>query len=156
MKEILREAVGISRSVNGPLWWITEDGTSLTELAEPLRARFDWSDLHTALAVIPAGRWTSYSDLAELISTAAQPLGQHLKRCPDCTNAFRVLESSGRSSLGFQWTDAADSRSQREALESEGVSFSGDQADPSKRLDGDALLALLATSSGQDLRDQPE
>lgn len=38
----------------------------------------DWTQLHRALALIPAGSWTAYSELAELIGSHPVPVGVHL------------------------------------------------------------------------------
>lgn len=139
----LREATGSSRNTRGPRWWVTGDGLSLSDLAGPWgTSSFDWTALHEALEAIPSGKWTSYGDLADLIGTAAQPLGGHIASCPDCPNAFRVLDSRGQSRAGFQWTDPTDTRSQRDALEAEGVRFEGDRASQDSRLTTDELTGL--------------
>jgi len=106
--------------------------------------RFDWSRLHALLSVLPRARWTTYGDLAEVIGTAAQPLGGHLTRCEECPNAWRVLGSDGRPRPSFQWSDATDTRTQEEALMAEGVPFSQGVADPAKRLRPAELNGLIA------------
>ncbi|WP_394217160.1 hypothetical protein [Brachybacterium vulturis] len=139
----LREATGIERSLRGPSWWFTPEGQSLTEVAgETPQAGFDWGGLHTILNAMPAGRWTTYGALADVVGTAAQPLGGHVTSCPDCVNAFRVLDSSGRTRAGFRWTDETDQRTQQQALEADGVTFLGDRADVVQRLSADELSAL--------------
>lgn len=143
VKQVLLDATGIVRSVNGPQWWVTEDGATLTELGAAIGTGFDWEGLHTILDELPAGRWTTYGDLASVIGTAAQPLGGHLTACSDCVNAFRVLDASGRTHPGFRWTDPEDERTQKDALQAEGVQFVGGRADPSKRLPMEELYALL-------------
>lgn len=68
--------------------------------------------------------------------------------CPDCRNAFRVLDATGQTRAGFRWLSPFDLRSQREALEAEGVRFDGDRADVSKRLPAAELSGLLGGMAG--------
>lgn len=141
VRKVLAEAAGIERSVRGPSWWVLGDGRDLPALAgSPQKSSFDWSQLHTLMAALPRGRWTTYGDVASVIGTAPQPLGQHIMNCHECENAQRVLGSDGRPSLGFAWTDPARTETQREALEAEGIPFSGDRADPNHRLPKDQLM----------------
>lgn len=144
VSQILREAADMERSVRGPSWWTTEDGTDLTQLAgRASSSQFDWSTLHDLLAGVPAGSWTTYGDLADVIGTAAQPVGNHVAGCPDCPNAHRVLGRQGEPSAGFRWSDPTRTETQRDALEREGVTFAGDRADPSRRLGSSDLTALV-------------
>ena len=133
-KQVLLYAADVERSVNGPQWWVTEEGASLTELGAAIGRGFDWDGLHTILASLPAGHWTTYGDLAKVIGTAAQPLGGHVMSCPECVNAFRVLDASGQTRPGFRWTDPDELRTQRDALEAEGIQFINGHADPARRL----------------------
>lgn len=103
----------------------------------------DWQVLHRILEQMPAGRWTSYALLAEAVGTAAQPLANHLARCTDCVDAYRVLRADGRVAPGFRWTSSDDDRDPREVLVAEGVTFDGAVADPEQRLEVEDLLGLL-------------
>lgn len=151
LKRVLLDAAGSERSPNGPQWWVTEDGASLTELAATTGGGFDWGGLHAALEALPAGRWTTYGDLAKVIGTAAQPLGGHVMSCSECVNAFRVLDSSGQTRPGFRWTDPDDERTQSDVLVSEGIQFVGGRADPARRMPMEELCALLpANTNGRD------
>jgi hypothetical protein len=68
VRRILAEAAGVQRSPRGPAWWVLEDGRDLPTVAGvPERSTFDWAELHQVLAAIPAGRWTTYGELAGLI-----------------------------------------------------------------------------------------
>lgn len=147
VKQILAEAAQIDRGANGPMWWVTEDGTTLTELGGLVSGGFDWSLLHTILESLPAGRWTTYGDLASAVGTAAMPLGGHVSSCSDCVNAWRILDSSGQSRSGFRWSDRGDHRTQREALEAEGVRFVDDRADEAQRLSPADLTTNGATDA---------
>jgi alkylated DNA nucleotide flippase Atl1 len=138
------------RAANGWTFWHLEDGRRLTDVRALYRGEkaeqpvgFDWSRLHELLEALPEGAWTSYSELADAIGTAPQPLGGHIARCRQCANAWRVLTSDGRVASGFAWTDAADDRSPEELLRVEGVLLPDGSADPSRKLDSDALTALL-------------
>ena len=144
VRRILADAAGVQRGPRGPAWWVLEDGRDLPTVAGvPERSTFDWAELHEALAAIPPGHWTTYGELATLIGTAAQPLGQHIQHCPACPNAQRVLGADGKPRPGFSWMDANETRSQQELLEAEGVRFSSGAADPSRHLDAEALTALF-------------
>jgi alkylated DNA nucleotide flippase Atl1 len=143
VRRILAEAAAVQRSPRGPAWWVLEDGRDLPTVAGvPERSTFDWAKLHQVMAVIPAGRWTTYGELAGLVGTAAQPLGQHIQHCPACPNAQRVLGAGGKPRPGVSWSDANERRSQQDWLETEGVGFINGAADPSRYLDAEALAAL--------------
>ena len=144
VRRILADAAGVQRSPRGPAWWVLEDGRDLPTVAGvPERSTFDWAELHQAMAAIPTGRWTTYGELAALVGTAAQPLGQHIQHCPACPNAQRVLGADGKPRPGFSWGDPKETRGQQEMLEAEGVGFSSGAADPSRHLDTATLAALV-------------
>lgn len=145
VQEVLREAAGLERSVQGPAWWVLPDGRDLSAAAGAVRTRggFDWSGVHAVLDVLPLGRWTTYGDLAVLVGTAAQPVGTHISACTECSNAHRVLSADGRVNPGFRWADPADQRLPEGVLRDEGVSFVNGAADPAKRLSAEELAALL-------------
>lgn len=125
---------------------VTADGHSLAELAGTggATSTFDAGALHRLMASLPAGRWTSYGDIAPLVGTAAQPLGRHVTTCPRCENAWRVLQDSGRPAIGFRWSDPARADTAREVLEAEGVRFLNDAADPKQRLSAAELNELVS------------
>ncbi len=109
-----------------------------------------WRRLRELLAALPAGRWTSYGDLARTIGTGAQPVGNYVRsnRLP---NAHRILRTTGELSPGFQWLDESDDRDPTELLRAEGVRFNDRQiADPEQRLSESELneLLLLADPEG--------
>jgi alkylated DNA nucleotide flippase Atl1 len=144
VRRILADAAGMQRSPRGPAWWVLEDGRDLPTVAGvPERSTFDWAELHRAMAAIPAGHWTTYGDLATLVGTAAQPLGQHIQRCPACPNFQRVLGADGRPRPGFTLTDPNETRNQQELLDAEGLRFFNGAADPSRHLDAEALAELI-------------
>ena len=145
-RHILAQAAGVEASIRGPAWWVTEDGTDLATLAGDAPAGLrDWSDLHQILDALPAGQWTTYGDVAAVIGTAAQPLGQHVTRCPECVTAYRILNSDGRPATNFTWGDPHRMDTVEDVLAAEGVTFTNGAADPALRLRPDALRALTAS-----------
>jgi alkylated DNA nucleotide flippase Atl1 len=143
-EQIVKLAAGKDTSIVGPEWWALEDGTTLAELAGTSPGRRDWTPLHQLLHVLTPGEWTTYGDLAEAIGSHAIAVGQHLTRCDDCENAYRVLGSDRRPRANFTWSDPAETRTCREALEEEGVTFSPvGAADPAQRVAADQLHARL-------------
>lgn len=138
------------RATNGWTFWCVPDGRRLADVRALYRgdkadrpSGFDWSRLHEILAALPTGVWTSYSDLADAIGTAPQPLGTHLTKCTQCSYPWRVLTSSGRVASAFTWADPNDSRSPAELLQQEGVRLVDGVADKEQRLDSEALVALI-------------
>jgi len=145
-RHILTEAAGTDAPVRGPSWWVTEDGVDLAGLADGDGGRRDWSDLHDLLERIPAGRWTTYGDLAAVIGTHANPLGQHVTRCSSCANAYRVLAHTGRTASRFRWEDPTRTDDVEDVLAGEGVRFDGGVADRGQRLGPEDLKALVRTA----------
>ncbi len=129
---IVKEATGDDIEATGPQWWRLPDGRALYEVLEDhtgqpvyeaTTTRRDWSDLHQLLDEIPAGRWTSYGDLAAAVGSHANPVGQHLAACSECTNGHRVLSGEGTISPGFRWSDPHRTDDPQAELEREGVRF---------------------------------
>ncbi len=111
---------------------------------EPRPEGRDWSRLEGALSAMPAGTWTSYSDLAELIASHQVPVGQHLASTKGVLHAHRVLKSDGSVSPDFRWLDPDDNRDVRDVLREEGVRFDDrGRADASQRLRADDLAASI-------------
>lgn len=95
----------------------------------------DWSDLHELLAHVPAGRWTTYGDLAHQIGSAAIAVGQHVASCPHCTAPWRVLGSDRKPRQGFRWEDPERTDTAAGVLAAEGVKFNAaGRADESQRM----------------------
>lgn len=104
--------------------------------------RFDWSQTHAILAALPSGKWTSYNSLAEAVGTGAQALGNHLMRCTECANAYRVLTWDGRVVDVFRWHDPEDQRNPEDVLRAEGINIVNGKADPEQQLTADELVGL--------------
>jgi alkylated DNA nucleotide flippase Atl1 len=107
----------------------------------------DWSLLRKACAALPPGTWTTYGDLAELIGSHPVPVGVHLAHHP-VPNAWRVLMSDGAVSPNFRWEASDRTGSPKDLLESEGIVFTGDRADPAQRITGSELAGLLGMDTG--------
>lgn len=146
VSRVVKAATSMERAFQGPRWWRLADGRSLPEVAmSGSSAAFDWTPLHNILDALPKGRWASYGDIAAIVGTAAQPLGNHLSTCADCSHAWRVLDSRGQSSRNFSWSDQNRTDSQQSALEAEGVRFNDrGQAHPTARLTAEELDRLAA------------
>ncbi|MQS34186.1 DNA-binding protein [Streptomyces katsurahamanus] len=124
--------------------WAALAGVNLAGLAKQLRGTGkDWTSLHTLLAAVPAGRWTTYGDVATVIGSHAVPVGTHLAACGQCPNAWRVLNAAGRVSAGFRWTDPTRTDSPADVLAAEGVPFDAGAATQEARLTLGELRRML-------------
>lgn len=98
--------------------------------------------LHQLLLKLAPGDWTTYGDLASVIDSHPIAVGQHIARCEECTNAWRVLGADGRPRPNFAWSNPAETRTCRQVLEDEGVAFSSTgAADGGCRISGEQLSA---------------
>lgn len=97
--------------------WPSPDESVGTAPASPR-----WSLMDQALACIPAGRWTSYSDIAELVGGFHRSVASRLASVPR-PNAHRVLKIDGSISADFRWPDPDRHDDPRALLEAEGVRF---------------------------------
>jgi alkylated DNA nucleotide flippase Atl1 len=145
-EDIARQADGSETALVGPDWWALEDGTTLGELAgTSVQSRRDWTPLHRLLEALEAGEWTTYGDLAAAIGSHPIAVGQHISRCDECANAWRVVGGDGRPRPNFAWSDPAESRTCREVLQGEGIGFGpSGAADQAQRISGDQLKARLS------------
>ena len=99
-----------------------------------------WSRLPEILAVIPAGRWTSFADIGTVLGAGAGAVGQHLR--PDLVNAHRVLRLR-------QAIPASDE--QRAKLVEEGVAFDQHgKAAAHLRCDEEFLRTALGEGTGEE------
>jgi alkylated DNA nucleotide flippase Atl1 len=108
----------------------------------------DWELLHQALAALPAGSWTSYTDLAELVGSHPVPVGVHIARTR-LVNGHRALSLDGRISKGFRWYDPDDTRDPVDVLREEGVRFDEDgRAISAQHVTAVELAGLVGLSEG--------
>lgn len=116
-----------------------------------------WGLMNRALAELPAGCWTTYSAVAQLIGSHQVPVGQRIANHP-VPNGHRVLQAAGTASPGFRWLEPDRTETQREVLEIEGVRFDDNgAADTAQRVDA-ADLAVLAgvDMPSEELLPQPD
>ncbi|QGU07042.1 Methylated-DNA--protein-cysteine methyltransferase [Corynebacterium occultum] len=107
-----------------------------------------WRKLRNILTALPAGRWTSYGNIAAAIGTAAQPVGNYIAVNP-LPNAHRVMRSNGEISANFRWLNPEDKTDPRTLLEDEGVSFTkAGNAHTKLRLSVEELTELLELTEG--------
>jgi alkylated DNA nucleotide flippase Atl1 len=93
-----------------------------------------WTLMNQVLASLPAGRWTSYSDVAEVIGSHQVAVGARLANVV-IPNAHRVLKLSGHISPDFHWPDPQRTDDPRKVLEAEGVRFDEwGRANPEQRM----------------------
>lgn len=150
VQHVVREATGEDIGpIRGTTWFRDGSGRSLADLADavPGREGRDWSDLHAVLDAMPAGTWTTYGDLAQVVQTCAQALGRHLTTCDTCPGVHRVLGASGRVAPGFQWSDPDRTDRPQEVLASEGVVFHNGVATPEQHLGPERLAALVRANA---------
>ncbi|MFC5941900.1 DUF262 domain-containing protein [Micromonospora harpali] len=101
-----------------------------------------WDVLAKALAELPAGSWTTYGDLAALIGTAPQPVGNRLANHPTL-NAHRVLQAGGIVAGNFKWLEPGRTDDPRDVLRAEGVTFDQHgRADQAQRITVEELAQL--------------
>jgi alkylated DNA nucleotide flippase Atl1 len=111
---------------------------------------FDWGRIDAAVEAIPAGRWTTYGDLAELGGTAAVPVGNHVASVEGGGAAYRVLSSDGSVSPDFAWLNPNDERDVHDVLSAEGVDFGEDgRASSDQRISAEELSALIEEPDSQ-------
>lgn len=118
----------------------------LPNVKDAITDGFDWTRIEAAIDALPPGRWTAYSDLAELGGTGAQAVGSFLSGRYRGANAYRVLSTDGSVSASFRWSDPADDRNVRELLQAEGVDFEEGRADPALRITSEGLAGLLESA----------
>lgn len=146
-------------ATNGWVFWRLPDGRPLGDVRaayrgekpEAKKPRFDWSQLHAILEVLPDGHWTSYAELAAAVGTAPQPLGNHIVNCRQCAKPWRVLTWDGRIAENFTWTDPNDERDPRALLQRDGVRLVDGKADLDQLIQSDALVALVTPQSEEPL-----
>lgn len=127
--------------------WPGPDESIVAGNPEPSEFR---SQVASIVAEIPAGRWTSYGDVAIVASTWAQPLAAIIASFP-MANAWRVLQSGGTISSGFRWTEPGRVDDPRAVLEEEGLRFDAEgRADPDQFIGAEELAAAAGLDLDED------
>lgn len=112
---------------------------------EAVESGIAWSLVKEVVSAIPAGRWTTYGNVAAIAGTHPVPLGVFLGSNP-VPNAWRVLQAAGTVSPGFRWPSPSPhtGRDPIEVLTEEGVTFDlNGHAEASQKLDVTALGQLI-------------
>jgi len=140
------------------VWGAAEIAKRSAELAEKIIALWPGPDEAVAgaeepsamrplvasiVAEIPAGRWTSYGEVALVAGSYPQPVAAVITSNP-MQGAWRVLQTGGTVSPGFRWLDPERTEDPREYLESEGLMFDGDGRAVSEQFISAEELAQLA------------
>ncbi len=165
-KVLADSGLAMNRRIAGSARWgakeIRERGRALAERAlriwpgpdssadtTPVETR--WWRMNQILACIPAGRWTSYSDVAEVIGSHQVAVGARLGSVT-VPNGHRVLRFSGEISPEFRWTDPDRLDDPQAILQAEGVRF-----DPKGRASAEQRLTAVELAAFADLDvDVPE
>lgn len=109
--------------------------------APPLHPK--WSMLAQVLASIPAGKWTSYSDVAEVIGTHQVSVQARLLSVP-IPNVHRVLKLNGHVSGDFRWPDPSRTDDPRSVLVAEKIQFDEQgRASAQQRMPATELARLI-------------
>lgn len=95
------------------------------------------------LASIPAGRWTTYGEVAVVAGNYAQPVANVITGS-SVSNAWRVLQAAGTVSEQFRWSDPGRRDDPVELLRSEGVVFDDKGRASEQHFLDAAELALFA------------
>lgn len=97
----------------------------------------------SVVAEVPAGRWTSYGEVAVVTGSHPVAIGTVLAnhRIP---NAWRVLQTGGTISPQFRWSDPERTEQPRAVLEAEGLEFDETGRALSERFVTAPELAALA------------
>lgn len=102
------------------------------------------------VAAIPAGRWTTYGEVALVVGTHAVPLAQQLATRP-IPNAWRVLRAGGQVAPNFRWLEDERTDDPVDLLKEEGVDFDHDgHASEEQFVGAEELAALTGLDTGTD------
>jgi alkylated DNA nucleotide flippase Atl1 len=135
------------------LWPGPDETLAGTEAEEPTSFR---RLVALIVAEIPAGRWTSYGEVALVAGSYPQPVAavitsHHMQA------AWRVLQAGGTVSPGFRWLDADRTEDPRDFLRSEGLSFGpDDHADVRQFISAEELARLTGLDVDRDRLQAPE
>ncbi|MFV2083939.1 AAA family ATPase [Micromonospora sp. LOL_021] len=151
------------------LWWITDDGlaaldmfpdpdTLLSEInkryngivrdRKAARKKYDdrLEKITSTLELVPAGSWTAYDDLAELVDGTPDDIA-HLLADTYVDNAHRVLNASGRVPDARHQHARLRGSDLAARLSEEGVEFVDGRANAEQRITADFLAERLAETA---------
>jgi alkylated DNA nucleotide flippase Atl1 len=93
---------------------------------------------------IPEGKWASYGDIAEVVGTSNQAVGQRLAKS-QADGAWRVLRVNGQVAPGFKWDSYSEysGKDPIQVLEEEGLVFDETgSASPDQKISLEELFEL--------------
>lgn len=131
---------------------ISESWTPPLSDAETVESGISWNLATEVVSSIPAGRWTTYGNVATVAGTHPVPLGVFLGNNP-VPNAWRVLQAAGTISPGFRWEPSSPSfgRDPHDVLREEGIAFDdGGHADAGQKLEIRDLGELVGLQISDD------
>lgn len=137
-REITRRGSDLAEKIID-LWPGPDETLADTDGEEPTSFR---RLVASIVAEIPAGRWTSYGEVALVAGSYPQPVAaviasHHMQA------AWRVLQAGGTVSPGFRWLDADRTEDPRDFLRAEGLSFGpDDRADVQQFISAEELAGL--------------
>jgi len=121
------------------LWPGPDETLASTAAEEPFPMR---RLVASIVAEIPAGRWTSYGEIALVVGSYPQPVATVIASNP-MQAAWRVLQTGGTVSPGFRWVESDRTDDPREFLKSEGLNFDRDgHADVEQFVSAEELAEL--------------
>jgi len=119
--EIARRSSDLAEKIIA-LWPGPDETLAEIEADEPSAMR---RQVASIVAEIPAGRWTSYGEVALVAGSYPQPVAAIIAS-NYMANAWRVLQTGGTISPGFRWLDPNRTDDPRGYLETEGLKFDDD------------------------------
>lgn len=132
------------------LWPGPDEALVGTDAEEPSVMR---RVIASIVAEIPAGRWTSYGEVAVVAGSYPQPVAAVISSNP-MQGAWRVLQTGGTISPGFRWVEPQRTEDPREFLESEGLTFDHEgHADEGQFISAEELAGLLGLEIDRNRRD---
>lgn len=136
--EILARGAALAEKIVA-LWPGPDESVVDTTSDQPSAFR---SLIASIVAEIPAGRWTSYGEVALVAGNYPQPVAALIGSFP-MPNAWRVLQGAGSISPGFRWHEPNRADDPRAFLESEGLRFDdAGHASADQFIDATELAAL--------------
>lgn len=120
-------------------------GAAVEGVADAAPAPPAHSELATAIASIPPGRWASYGDVAAAAGRpgAARSVGAMIAAHPGLEGAHRVLRASGEMASGWRGADGDGPAASADRLREEGIEVNGRRADAGRRLGAEELAGLV-------------
>ncbi len=115
---------------------------------EPPATPPKWRQLRQILAALPAGTWTTFEQLAELIGSYPGVVARRMK-AEAFPHAWRVLNEDGTIPAGFAWVEPGRLDDPVAVLTTEGVLFADGMADSRHLMWAVELADLIGMDTGE-------